>query len=110
MSDYYKLIGHQQSETNWTTEVVLEVDDDGNPTKVVSAGVPDQLSAEDRGKLEELGFIVEKTTAAEAKEVAERGAQQPGSDIAGAAPVLGAGTSDDGGNDNDNSGSKKSGK
>ena len=85
---YYKLVGHRDSVTNWTTEVVLEVNDAGEPTKVVRVGQPEKLTAEDRQKLESLGFVVESSSAEEAEQAAQS-QQVPGSDVAGAAPVFG---------------------
>lgn len=92
--DYYKLVG-STNPANWTTEVVLERNDQGEVTKAVRVGEPQQLNQEDRDKLESLGFTVEKSSASEAKEVEESAGQQPGSDIAGAAPVFGSVSQED---------------
>jgi len=90
---YYKLVGHRDSVTNWTTEVVLEVNDAGEQTKVVRVGEPVKLTGDDKSKLEDLGFTVESSSASEAKEVASS-RQAPGGDVAGAAPVFGNATVD----------------
>ena len=83
---YYKLVGTGNRHTDWTTGVVLERDDDGNVTKeVTAAGSP--LSAEDKEKVEALGFKLEKVSKAEAEEAQASGV---GSDVTGAAPVFGA--------------------
>lgn len=95
MSDYYKLVGHKNSDQNWTTEIILERNDDDEPTKVVRVGEPtNDLTADERKQIEDLGFVIEKSSANEAKEVAESGPdQQVGGDVVGQAPVFGAGTS-----------------
>jgi hypothetical protein len=83
---YYKLVGTPNPHTNWTTEVVLERDEDGNVTKSVGA-VPSKLNADDRKKVEEMGFTLEQVS----KEEAEAAAATPvaGADVSGAAPVFG---------------------
>jgi len=83
---YYKLVGTGNRHSDWTTGVVLERDDDGNVTKeVTTAGNP--LSAEDKEKVEAMGFKLEKVSKADAEEAQAAGV---GSDVAGAAPVFGA--------------------
>lgn len=86
---YVKLAGTRNRHTSWISEVVLEVDDDGNPTKVVRAGVPVNLSAEQQSKLEERGFTFEKSSKAEVEAYEEEAALQVGGDVAAAAPVFG---------------------
>lgn len=88
MADYYKLASTTNPHTDWTTEVVLEVNDQGEPTKVVRAGEPVQLSAEERKTLESLGYSLESSSKSEADEAEARTAQA-GSDVTGAAPVFG---------------------
>lgn len=85
MAENYKLVGTTNSHTDWTAEVVLEKDDNGKPTKVVSATVPGELSAEDRKRVEDLGYSVEKVS----KEEAEEARQDVGSDTAVSGPVFG---------------------
>ena len=88
MADYYKLVGHRNSTTNWTTEVVLAKNDEGEPSKVVRVGEPtNDLTNDDREKLESLGFVVEKSSASEAKQV-EAETSSVGADVAGSAPVM----------------------
>ncbi len=90
-SDYYKLAGTGSNRhTDWTAEVVLEVDKDGNPTKVARAGEPVQLTADDRSKLKELGFEVEQSSKSEADEVE---ASVVGSDVTGQSPIFGTSAS-----------------
>jgi YbbR domain-containing protein len=90
-SDYYKLAGTGSNRhTDWTAEVVLEVDKDGNPTKVARAGEPVQLTVDDRSKLKELGFEVEQSSKSEADEVE---ASSVGSDVTGQSPVFGTSAS-----------------
>lgn len=90
MSDtYYKVTGSANPSTDWTTEIILEKDDDGVPTKVVTVGQPIALSADDKKTLEGLGYKVESSSKSEAEEVAQEVAQQPGGDVAGAAPQFG---------------------
>jgi len=90
---YYKVTGGNPH-TNWTTEVVLERDEEtGEVTKSVEVGVPIKLNAEDRKALEKLGFTVESSSAKEAEEVAESGPapeDRPGGDVAAEAPVFGS--------------------
>lgn len=84
MPDFYRLVPSDPN--NGTTAVVLETGDDGQPTKVVSTGIPVQLNAEDRKRVEALGFELESVSKEDAeKATSARGA---GGDIAGAAPVL----------------------
>lgn len=87
MADYYKLVSTTNRHTDWTAEVVLEVDDTGEPTKVVSATRPAQLSAENRKKVESLGYGLESVSKEEADE-AERIALA-GGDVVGGAPLFG---------------------
>jgi hypothetical protein len=92
-SDYYKLAGTGSNRhSDWTTEVILEVDKDGNPTKVARAGEPVQLTADDRSKLKELGFEVEQSSKSEADEV-EASSAAVGSDVTGQSPVFGTSAS-----------------
>src|SRR4051794_30849233 len=86
MADYYKLVSTTNPHTDWTTEIVLERDEEtGEPTKVVRAGVPTQLSGADRKKVEELGYGLESAS----KEEAEQAEAQAAGDVTGSAPVFG---------------------
>lgn len=89
MADYYKLTsgGERNRHTDWTSEIILERDDDGNPSKVISATRPAQLTADDQKKVEDLGYKVSKVSKGEAEEILS--APQVGGDITGAAPVFG---------------------
>jgi hypothetical protein len=86
---YVKLAGTRNRHTSWVSEVVLEVDDDGNPTKVVRAGVPVSLSSSDQEKLEARGFTFESSSKSEFESYQEEAALEVGADVAGAAPVFG---------------------
>lgn len=90
---YVKLTGNANRHENWTTEFILEKDEDGNPTKVVEAGVPIELSKDEQSKLEALGATFEDSSASEHKEVEEARASglQVGSDVANAGPRFGVG-------------------
>ncbi len=88
MSNYYKLAGSKNPTTDWTAEVILEKDDDGNVTKSVGANKPAQLSQEDRDKLEALGYEVESSSKQEADE-AEQQAVVASSSQLGTAPLVG---------------------
>lgn len=79
MSDY-RLVPSENPQ-NWTTAVVLERDDDGNPSKVVTTGIPVSLNAEDRKTVEKLGFSTEQVSKEDAEAEATKGA---GDDVAGA--------------------------
>lgn len=85
MADYYKLVSSTNPHTDWVTEIVLERDKEGNATKSVSAA-GGELSADDRKKVEDLGYTVEKVTKSE---VQEAQASQVGSDVAGSGPIFG---------------------
>jgi hypothetical protein len=88
-SDYYKLVSTTNRHTDWTTEVVLARDEKtGEPTSVVRAGEPTKLSAEDRKKLEALGYKFEQSSKSEADEVAEVRASTAGTDTTGTGPVF----------------------
>ena len=90
MADYYKLVSTTNRHTDWTAEVVLEVDETtGEPTKVVRAGEPVQLSAEDRKKVEALGYGLESASKDEVEQFEERAASGAAGDVAGAAPIFG---------------------
>lgn len=75
---------------NWTSEFVLERDEEtGEPTKVVKAGVPVDLSKEEQDKLATYGVTFEESSAEEAKEYEESATTNPaGADIVGAAPSI----------------------
>lgn len=91
---YVKLSGTTNRHENWTTEYVVEVDEEtGEPTKVVRQGEPVDLNKEQQEKLEALGAIFEDSSADEAKEFRASAEQvQPaGADTAAGAPLLGAG-------------------
>lgn len=86
---YAKLVGTGNRHVDWTTEVVLERDDEGNVTKAVRAGEPVELSAEEQKGLEERGFVFEDSSKKEADEFEEREAQRPATDTTGTGPVFG---------------------
>lgn len=117
MSDtYYKVTGGNPN-TNWTSEVVLERDDEtGEVTKSVQIGVPAQINAEDRKALEQLGFKVESSSKSEAEGVAESGPapeDTPGGDVTGSSPVFGStagAPNQETGDDNPQGGGSRSGK
>ena len=88
MSNYYKLAGSKNPTTDWTAEVILEKDDDGNVTKSVGANSPAQLSQEDRDKLEALGYEVESVQQARGRR-SEAQAVIAASSQLGTAPALG---------------------
>lgn len=68
-----------------TSEVVLETDSAGNPTKVIGFGKPCELTKDDKAKLEELGFEFGKSEIS----VEEAAAlPQVGSDTVSAGPKL----------------------
>lgn len=100
MADYYKLAGSKNSTTDWTSEVILEKDDEGNVTKSVGVNRPAELSKDDLDKLKDLGFEVEKATADEAKAAADQ-VEVP--EAVGTAPLIGEGV-------NPGSGSKSTSK
>ena len=88
---YVKLSGTTNRHENWTTEIVLERDDEtGEVTKSVKAGEPVDLSKADQDKLEGLGFTFEKSSKEELDQYRETPeAQQPvGADVSAAAPLL----------------------
>lgn len=83
---YKKLVKHSDP-NNWTTEVILARDEDGNVTGSVRAGEPADMSADDWKTIESFGFIVEASSKEEAEQFAVA-QPQVGSDIAGASPLL----------------------
>lgn len=95
MSDTYYKVTSTNPHTDWTAEVVLERDDEGNATKSVVLGVPSQLNQDDRKALEALGYTVESSTKSEAEEIvgdSPQIAQQAGGDVAAAGPTFGTST------------------
>jgi hypothetical protein len=97
MADTYRVVGTENPTVDWTTEVVLDRDEDGKPTKVVGATQPAELSKGDLDRLKDLGINVEKVTAEQARAIAE--GNQVGSDVAAGAPRLSTSSSDE--NDNE---------
>lgn len=93
MSDKYVISGTTNPSTNGTSEVVLEKDDQGQPSKVISTNQAAELTKADKDLLEGLGVKVQKVTADEAAELETEAAQEVGSDSAAAGPVLGSGGS-----------------
>lgn len=90
---FYKLVGTNSPHIDWTSEVVLERDEDGNVTKSVQAGVPAQLSADEVKSLSaEHGLVFEKSSKEEADEAAATATAPVGSDVAGSAPLFGDST------------------
>jgi hypothetical protein len=85
---YVKLVGTVNRHTDWTTEIILEKDDDGNPTKVIRAGEPVDLSKEEQDKLEDSGYRFESSSKAEATE-ADEDTTEVGADVASAGPLFG---------------------
>lgn len=78
-SDYVKLVGHSDPQVNYGS---VKVSDD----EEVFVGVPtNKLSASDKKKLEERGYVFESSSKSEAEEAE----QSAGSDVTGTAPVLG---------------------
>lgn len=90
MAEYYKLSGSKNSTVDWTSEVILEKDDDGQVTKSVGVNRPAQLNKDDLDTLKRLGYEYEKVSADEAKEAAEESATSP--EALGTAPLIGEGT------------------
>ena len=91
---FKKLVGHVNRHESWTSEVILERDEEsGEVTKSVLLGVPtEDLSDEDVTTLEERGFVFEDSSAEEAEEVkasVPEGAPV-GGDVAAAAPTFGS--------------------
>ena len=84
---YYKLVGTTNPHTDWTTEVVLERDEDGNVTKSIGGAMPSTLTAADRKKVEAMGYSLESVSKEEAEEVAATSGV--GGDVTGSAPVFG---------------------
>lgn len=84
---YYKLATTPNRHTDWTTNVILERDEDGNVTKEVGVNQPAQLNETDRNKVEALGYTLERVSKQEAEE--SQAAQAAGTDVTGAAPVFG---------------------
>lgn len=89
MADYYKLVGSENSTTDWTSSVILERDDDGNVTKEVGVDRPAQLTKEDLDTVKGLGLKVEKSSKDEADQ-AEAAAVS--NDALASAPLIGSGT------------------
>jgi hypothetical protein len=83
---YYKLSGTPNRHTDWTSEIVLERDEDGNVTKAVSSTQPATLNESEREKVESLGYSLEKVSKSEAEAAQQSGV---GADVVGAAPVFG---------------------
>lgn len=101
---YVKLVGHKNPQ-NWTTEIVLERDENGEVTSSVKAGVPVDLNASDKSDLEDKGFIFESSSKSEADEVAA--SPVVGTDTATSGPVFDTDTIDQPEDSEESSGKKK---
>src|SRR5215210_5668840 len=89
MAEY--VIAGNKNPADWTSQVILEKDDDGNVTKSVGRNEPAELSADQRDQLEEQGFILDSVSKTEADDIRQRTAQSGGAgDTAGAAPSFGS--------------------
>jgi hypothetical protein len=86
---YYELVGGGNRHTDWTSEVVLERDEDGKPTKVVGVGQPAELTKEEQSQVSDLGYELRSVNKDEAERLLSRRAQQAAADTRGAAPLLG---------------------
>lgn len=89
MADYYKLSGSKNPTTDWTAEVILERNDEGEVSKVVGATRPAQLNSGDLDKLKDRGYEVTKVSKDEAEEAVQQAAAP---EALGAAPLIGSGT------------------
>jgi hypothetical protein len=105
-SNYYKLVGSKNPTVDWTAEVILEKDDEGNVTKSVGFDKPAQLNEDDRNTLESLGYEVESSSKEEAEEAEEREVLAPAA--LGTAPLIGSGTSQPSSSESNDSDTKKS--
>jgi hypothetical protein len=85
--NYYAVTGTRNPRTDWTSAVVLSVDENGQPDKVVGVGQPCQLNAEDRKTVESLGLVLEQVTKEEAERMQLSAAVA--NDSAAAGPLLG---------------------
>lgn len=86
----YRLAGSVNPAQDWTSEVILEKDDEtGEVTKSVSATVPAQLNKEDLDLIESLGLKVEKVSASDAKEAQREAVATAASDTLASGPILG---------------------
>jgi hypothetical protein len=86
---YVKLTGSANRHESWTSEFVLERDEEtGEPTKVVKLDEPIDLTKDEQERVEALGGVFEKSSADEAKEV-EESDQPVGADVANAGPRFG---------------------
>lgn len=58
---WYKFTGTQNKHEDWTEEIILEKDDDGNPTNVLKKGKVSELNEEQAKNLsKELGIKLDK--------------------------------------------------
>lgn len=88
MGDFYKLTGERANRhTDWTTEIVLEKNDEGVPTKSISTNLAAELTAKEKKDVEGRGYKVEKVSKEEADELRQTAATS--SDVVGTAPVFG---------------------
>lgn len=97
MADYYKLVGSDNPTVDWTAEVILEKDDDGNVKKAVGVNSPAQLNQDDLDVIKKLGLSVEKVSKSEAEEdqaAMHATAAASGGDVGATAPIIGSGTSE----------------
>ena len=90
----YEFTGVKNPHTDWTTEIVLEKNEDGSVSKSVTIGEAVELSQEKAEQLGRSGFVFTKTSKSEvekkqAERENERGIGAVASDTAGAAPIFG---------------------
>lgn len=88
----YTLVGTKNPDTDWTTQVVLERDDDGNVTASVGVGQPAELTKEQVDQLEGQGLVLDQVSKTEADEMTARQSARAAGDTAGAAPMFGEST------------------
>jgi len=90
VADKYELVGTENPDTDWTTEVILEKNDDGTTKKSVGAGRPSELNENDRSLLEGMGFAVRKVSKEDEAAMELQNAGVPGAtDVVGASPFTG---------------------
>lgn len=108
MPGSYIISGTTSPSTNGTTEVVLEKDDQGQPTKVISTTQACELSESEKEQVEALGVVVKKVSDEEVAELVEEDkGQQAGSDAASAGPRLGSSASSPSGSGSGSESTKK---
>jgi hypothetical protein len=89
---HYKLVGTTNPNTNWSSEVIIKGEEEGDPNVHLVVGQPVELTDEQRNEVEALGFVVVEASDEEVEshdqQVEESSNLVVGEDVTGSGPVF----------------------